>query len=261
MTKAIPVSTTTLEGKRWQRSPNYRFASEKIVCPIDYTEVSKASVNMPVAFLKSEHGFHLVAIHGLLESINLYVDANGRWLADYVPLEYRLYPFLLAQTDDGRAILCIDEDSGLITESADGQPFFEDEQPSPLIKSVMETLTARHSQRLRTQQITQQLAEAGLLKEWKLEFKLNNEDKQLNGLFCADESAIASLSGEQLVALRDSSALALMYCQMLSMHQVQYLLKLLQHRHPAKAQPSVAPAELGLDGFGSDSGTLSFDHL
>lgn len=216
---------------------------------------------MPLAFIRSEDTYHLVAVHGLTQDQNLYVDSAGRWLADYVPLEYRLYPFLLAQTDDGRHILCVDGDSGLISEHTGDLQFFAGDELTEIIRSAMDALTSRMSQRQLTQQLVKQLSDFGLIKSWDLEFKVDNTNKRVEGLNCVNESAIAGLTGEQLVELRNSGALGLMYCQMLSMHQVQYLLKLFKHRMELSATNKPLLTELQLDGANNDSGTLSFDNL
>jgi len=260
--RIIPVSTDTLAGKRWKRSSDYRFAADKIVCPIDYSEVSRASLNMPLAFVKSGQDFVLVVVNGLAEGKNLYVDLNGRWLADYVPLEFRLHPFLLADSGEGQIVLCIDEESGLISDSSDDLEFFQSGQPTSLLKNVMEALVARHTRRINTEKLVKQIADLDLIKEWSLDLKLDNNNLKVSGLNCINEDAVATLTGDQLAALRDSGALALIYCQMLSMHQIQYLLKL--HKRLANTEPSlqkVSSDELRLDGLTSDTGTLSFDNI
>jgi hypothetical protein len=71
-----------------------------------------------MAFIKQQDNFVLVGLLSLTPGQNVFVAQDGRWLGAYVASVFRGYPFRLARAE-GRddLILCIDEDSGLISNS------------------------------------------------------------------------------------------------------------------------------------------------
>lgn len=261
MTNPIPVSPSILAGKTWMFSKDFLFASKKILCALDLTEVSKAAVCMPLGFIKSGNSYQLVAINGVVKGQNLFVDKSGRWLADYIPLEYRLYPFLLAQDEKGNSVLCIDGDSGLISESSDNLPFFNGNDLSDLLKTAMSSFSNMLSRRAQTSKIAQLLADHNLIKPWNLEVNPDKNSIKVDGLFCIDEAALAKLNGDQLIELRDTGALAVLYCQLLSMHQSQLINKLLQRMNANNKFNTEQAGDFKIGGFQDDSGTLSFENL
>src|SRR5690606_17260428 len=137
MAQLTVISREQHAGKRWKRYNSYSFAASDTVAPLVMQELPRACLTLPIGFVKTPNGCQVVAVQGLQPGRSLCIGADGRWLASYVPAAYRGYPFALANTEDGRRVLCIREDSGLVSET-EGEPFFDDEgQPAKPVQEVL----------------------------------------------------------------------------------------------------------------------------
>ena len=234
--------------KRRQGYTSYAFAAGDAVCALVAQELPKAALAMPIGFVLDGEGFTPVAVMGLKPGQNLYVTADGRWLSGYIPAPYRGYPFRLGQTEQGDQLLCVDEDSGLISDNL-GTPFFnEDQSPEKGVLEILNFFVAVESNRVLTHQVCAVLHKHQLIQPWPIVMQDQDTEKQVEGLFRIDEDALNALSAEALLEVRDANALALAYCQLLSMQHLQALGKLAHERNEA---------EKAL-GFGQDNGTFSF---
>src|SRR5690606_39363180 len=118
------------------------FASAYSLSPLVAQELPRACLAMPIGFVRSDNQYQLVAVQGLAPGKNLFVAPDGRWIGPYVPAAYRGYPFVLANTEDGKRVLCVREDSGLVSEvQGEGEPFFDEEgNPSKPVQDVLNFL-------------------------------------------------------------------------------------------------------------------------
>src|SRR5690606_502756 len=122
MTQVTVISREKHANKRWKRYSSYSFAAADTVAPLVAQELPKACLSLPVGFVKAAEEYQLGAVHGLLPGKNLWVTADGRWAGPYVPAVYRGYPFVLANPEDGKRVLCVRDDSGLVSEG-EGERF------------------------------------------------------------------------------------------------------------------------------------------
>ncbi|WP_288074785.1 SapC family protein [Pseudomonas sp.] len=246
----------------WLKPSGYRFSAGDALCPLMAQELTKAMLCLPIGFIAEGEQFLPVAVQGLMQGQNLLVAADGRWLASYIPAHYRGYPFRMASTDQGEQVLCIDEASGLLSDSA-GEPFFNDDgQPAQSVLEILDFLHQIEANRQLTRRICAVLQQQGLIQPWPITVQGEHGEQNVNGLFRIDEVALNALSTEALAAVRDAGGLSVAYCQLLSMQHLSTLGTLAQAHAEAEkvrlAQESLAP-EHKLDlGFMSDSGTFSF---
>lgn len=255
------ISKTQYSDKKWQRFPDYGFTAKDAVCPLIAQEIPKAMANMTIAFLCLEDNYSLVAVQGLNADTNLYVDAKGKWLGKYIPACYRSYPFMLAANaaDEGKLVLCIDEDSGLVNDDHAEEVFFgENGELSDSVQAVLKFLTELQSGRQATSRICDVLQEYNLLKPWGLQIQLEKSAHKVEGLFCIDEVALNELSDEDFITLRQAHALPIIYSQLLSMQHIAVLANATQARTKLSGQAQAG--ELNFDAIGED-GNISFDNL
>lgn len=250
-------------ARRWRRYANYAFAAGDALSPLVVQELPKAMPALPVGFLAADGGaFMPVAVQGLKPGKNLFVARDGRWAAGYVPAAYRCYPFLLANTDDGKQVLSIDEDSGLLSDT-EGELFFgEDGQPSNAIGDVLKFLNQVAASRQGTRRICAALQKHDLIQPWPIKIQGAEGEQSVEGLYRIDEAAMNRLPADAFVELRDAGGLALAYCQLLSMQHLPLLGKLVEAHAKAEAKAAQFVPELGKDldlSFLSDGGTLNFD--
>ncbi|MDD2893498.1 MAG: SapC family protein [Halothiobacillaceae bacterium] len=225
MPKLQVISKEAHANKRWLRSTDHRFAENDIAVPLAASEVSQAMMAMPIAFVLSNDRYLPMAVMGLTPGKNLFVSVDGRWIGGYLPAAYKAHPFALANSEDGKQVLCIDEENVTISEIS-GEPFFgEDGNPAPAVTEILNFLSQVEGSRKLTEKACALLQEHGLFQPWAitLQGKDGQEAKKVEGLFRADEAALNKLPAETFAELRDAGALVLAYCQLLSMQHLPIL--------------------------------------
>lgn len=259
MPKLHPVTRSRHGTQRWLRVTRYGFAAKDAVVPLVAHELKRAVLTMPTGFVKTKVGYVPVVVQGLLPGCNLLVGADGRWLGAYIPAAYRAFPFQLAKTEDGRLALCVDEDSGQITDDAtQGEPFFaEDGQLSQPLAEVLDFLQQVHAARDGTARACAALDEHKLLRPWNIQLEgAEGEPRSVQGLFCIDEEALAALPAAALAAARDAGALRVAYLQLLSTQHLPMLSRLAQGQ-AAGGLPVTPAGDLDLE-FMNRGETISF---
>lgn len=249
----VPIITEKFRDRRYLRQDSYRFAARDMLVPIVLKELWRVVMQMPIGFAQYKSGYLPVAVLGFGSKVNLFVGSEGQWLAPYIPAAYRAYPFNLVTTSNQESVLCIDEDSQSVNAN-DGEPFYGDNgQPSEWLESVLKFLGQLDKQHRASQAACAKLNEHGLLEAWRIQVQTPQgpQDRVLEGLFCVNQNAFKATSPEVLAQLRDSGALLLIHCQLLSVQHLLRLSELAGQR--ASADPaSLLPVDL-------DQIDLSFD--
>lgn len=258
MPKLVAVTPESHGAKRWLPLSSYRFAAGQIAIPLVAMELPKAMLSMPIALIRdNEQKYFPVGLAGITPGKNLFVADDGHWRARYVPAVVRGYPFRLARRED-HLLLCVDEDSGLVTDGPEGEPFFsEDGSPAPKVKETLDFLGQVERNRAATVEACSQLERHGCVKPWTVTVKSNEAEQPIQGLFHVDATALNALPDETFLELRGTGALLLAYCQLLSEEQLQVLGRLADALAKAAVAPPRDNGELDLSFF-SRSETLHF---
>ncbi|NKN32889.1 SapC family protein [Marichromatium bheemlicum] len=256
MPKLVALSRERHAGQRWKRYDSYAFAGASALVDVVAAELPKAVLSLPLAFVRQGDAFTLNAVLGLAPGRNLCVTREGRWVGGgYVPAALRGYPFRLAHVEGDQLVLCIDEDSGLLTEGEEGEALFDEAgEPAAAITKVLEFLQQVEANRQVTVRACAALAEAGLIVPWAIKLQGEEGEREIEGLFRVDEAALNQLDAETLGGLRASGALSMAYCQLLSMqhlHRLGQLAKAHAQRDEAAAKQARAmldqPEEEGFE--------------
>ena len=258
------ISKTTHGAKRWLRTTSYAFALKEGILPLSLAELPKAIMTLPVAFVEQNERFVPVAVMSLQPDRNHFVTPDGRWLHGYIPASCRGYPFRFLNAPDGKQVLCIDQDSGLVSDGPEGEPFFDEAgEPTQAIREILNLLHQSEQSLKATLAACDLLKQHQLIKPWPIKLKTVTGDKDIAGLFQIDEAALNLLSAEALLEIRNSGGLLLAYCQLLSMQHLSFLGQLAEAH--AKADKAAAEAtnnivqngELNIE-FLKKNETLSF---
>jgi hypothetical protein len=257
----VPLSRTAHAGKRWRRYTDYGFAASQMLVPVIGFELPRAAVSMPVAFVRSDTGYLPMAVLGLQAQRNLFIDGQGRWLADYVPAALRTQPFALGRGGDGQLVLCIDEASPLIAGDG-GEPLFgEQGEPADEVRKAMAFLQRIEQGRAATAAACEALTRHNCIAPMVFSVKGQaGGARRLEGLFQADEAALGKLPDAAFLELRNTGALALAYAQLISLQKLTLLPALAARRAQEEAVPDslVAGKEIDLSFLDKD-GTFGFD--
>lgn len=260
-----PITPARHATKRL-RAPagDYRFAATQSHARLLAHELSVVLTNQPIAFLRAGDVFVPAAILSLHDGRNLYVAPDGRWLAGYVPEVFRNHPFALGEQADGQQVLCVDEESALLSDTEGDALFEADGSQAPLLRAVVERLQRFVANEQATARACAALARHRLIVPWALQVHTEGvaAPETVQGLYRVDEVALDALSDEAFLELRRTGALPVAWCQLLSMRHVS-LLRTLAERHTQIARAAgatPAPAAASLD-FLSRDGTIDLGKL
>lgn len=260
----LPLTLSQFSGKRFLRPSSYTFAAKDTIAALVAQELPKAAISLPIGFVAAGEGFAPVAVLGLQPRQNLFVSFDGRWLGGYIPAIYRGYPFLLAEVEEGHQVLCINDAHGIVSET-EGEVFFgADEQPTKAVKDILNFLNQVASNRVGTIKVMAVMQKHQLIAPWPIKLQSATQQEQIvEGLYRIDEVALNSLPAAAFEEVRQTGALPLIYCQLLSMQHLPKLGKLAQALHEAERAASLSKSQdADLDmSFLADDTTISFNNL
>ena len=219
-TSANPI--TVQRHKEWAIEPtgDFEFAGKTNSVPVMAVEFMKAATEYSLVFAGDKERIMPVAILGLQNDSNLYVDEDGKWRAKYIPAFVRRYPFVFSSDDNGqRFTLCIDEDYAGVNQEARGNRMFDDEgERSDYLNGVLEFLKEYQIEYNRTQLFCDKLNELDLLEPMQAQVKLaSGKEMSLTGFQAVSREKLNELPPETLAALAKMGALELIYIQLYSM--------------------------------------------
>ena len=194
----------------------YRFAAKARAVPIVVSEMMTAQKHYPVVFSSLDEPV-LLAVVGLYEGKNLFVDFDGRWEDDvYIPAYLRCHPFAFAEgPDDGFAVV-IDRAANTITESPD-EPFFDGPELSAKTKSRVDFYGQYGGERQKTRDFCNLLSELGLLSGQEVRRTLRGTPQNLASYIAVDAGKLSALTSEELWELHRTGMLAAIYAHIFSL--------------------------------------------
>ncbi|MGV6801029.1 MAG: SapC family protein [bacterium] len=203
----------------------FSFCEAVRAVPLTITEIAAAQKHYPIIFSDEKNPLPM-AVVGLIDDINLFVDDNGNWEDNtYIPGYVRRYPFALAgdQNSDRMAII-VDGDYEGVTTSPE-VPFFEGDEPSDPTKQAMDYCANYERDRAVTIQFAEQLAKYDLVSNQVAQFTPEGGEPQpfaqYNGI---EEKRLTELSDEKFMELRKSNILPVLYAQLMSMGNWRFLM-------------------------------------
>ncbi|WP_048306566.1 SapC family protein [Halomonas sp. PR-M31] len=247
--------------------PGYGFAATQQLVPILIAELGQLLPHYVLAFVQQNGRFTPVAVTGLGGERNLYLDADGKWLAGYVPAILRGYPFSLANNETDQQVLCIHREHLLEGQGSESSTDTNSKQPLPLfdgqgalsppVQQTLDFLKKCDANRRITQTASHLLQGNGLIEPWPLEIERANDQEPLTvkALYRVSERALNALKADAFAGLRRHGALPLAYAQLFSMNQ----LSLLSDRAAFHARKPARAQEVDLEAlFDGDNETFSF---
>ncbi len=217
-----PVALNKITHKQSKIRPlqnNYAFArntNSVILAGVEFTEAAK---EYPIVFAQAGESVVPVALLGLRNAENLFVNEDDSWDARYVPAFVRRYPFVLAETgENNQRMVCIDESYPGFSDDEGEALFAEDGEPTPVLKQAMDFLEEYQRQYLRTETFVKRLQDNDLLMSLNARVDLvNGKQFALSGLLAVDEKKLLALDDDKALAFFKSGELAWVYCHLMSL--------------------------------------------
>lgn len=201
------------------------------------SEMPSAALAFPCVMTHSASGGRLLAITGLEQGRNLFVDEKGHWLGEYLPAVLRTWPFRLLDQEDeeGSRPIAVQRDALNVTQ---GDALFDEKgQEMPWLQGVMKELVALDAGEATTSAMVNALHAAGVLTERALQAVLpNGRQMELTGFLSVDEHKLHALEDKVLADLHRQGALAMAYLHLLSLRKFKDLMDMAASHEPQESQ-------------------------
>ena len=210
----------------------FDFASKVNAVPVTMVELPNIMQFYPIAFSAQSPATPL-AILGLRDNENLFVDEKGAWLENtYVPAYIRRYPFIFAKDDDSdRLTLCVDSADGILEKDGKNPLFAADGELTDLTKNALEFCRSYQAAAEQTQGFSEALEKSDILIDRHAEARLNDGNViTLSGFRQVDEMKYYDLPKETIQEWHDKRWAGFIYAHLLSIGNWQRLFQLLEKR-------------------------------
>ena len=223
-----PLSSQAHAGFKIRMRSNYPEAAKTHAVPLTIDEFALAQKHYPIVFGAGE-GAAPLALFGLSDGINNFVDAEGNWSKDvYIPAYIRRYPFLLAKFNESseELTLCFDDKSDVIDPTgAEGVELFDGEAPSEHTKSVLSFCEQFETAVARTRQFMDEMAKLDVIIDGEVALQQDGMEQPAiyRGFRMVSEEKLRELRGDQLRKIVQNGMIGLIYAHLFSLGNVREL--------------------------------------
>lgn len=210
---------------------NLYFAKDMSSIPLIYSEVALVAKYFPVVFT-SEDIPSLISLISLGQT-NLAVNADGKWITEYIPAGIRKYPFAVVQngTDIEKSIVLIDEDATILSKSKGKQLFKKSGESSDVLKHAIDFLSRYDAEMKKTRLLTEEIKKSGVLEEKEMAIGSGEERRVLLNGFCAvNEERLKKLDKKLLQKWESNGIMEIIKIHLESLKNVQNLFNLAKNR-------------------------------
>lgn len=208
------------------------FTKDVNAVPINLVEMPQICHFYPIAF-SNDGNATPVAILGIRDNENLYLDEKGDWAENtYIPAYIRRYPFIFSEIPDSdKLTLCLDATEET-TVKDDTQPFFDkDGNPTQLSQNALEFCKSYHSAAQQTLEFSKALEASGLLVDRQAEITVGGDKKiTFSGFKVIDEKKLAEMNDKDFLEWRSKGWLPFLYAHLFSGMNWQRLTKYVSDR-------------------------------
>ena len=202
----------------------YEFVKGARAIPLTMVEFGSAQRHFPIVFSSLEKPVP-VAITGLDEGVNLFVE-DGIWdPMAYVPSYVRCWPFAFAAEKEGRMAVVVDRASPAVTENPT-YPFFVDGKISEQTEQLMNFCAQVERERRRTMEFCEKLMELDLLTVQRTTHTPdgNGEPETLADYVCINAEKLNELPADTVYELHQAGFLSAMYLELYSIENWRHLM-------------------------------------
>lgn len=218
--RAVPLSSQRHKGWSVKTGADYAFARQVNSVPLVAVEFPHAAAEYSIVFAGKDETMMPIAILGMRDNENLYLNETNGWKAKYIPAFIRRYPFVFSSNkDESTFTLCIDEEFAGCNQDGRGEHLFDaDGERTQYLENVLRFVNDYQGQFRRTQIFCKKLQELDLLEPMQAQFTLNSgQQLRLAGFMAVNRDRLKNLPDDQIVALFKTDELELLYLHLQSM--------------------------------------------
>ena len=219
---------------------DFSFARDTTAVLLAGVEFAEAGREYPIVFIRGQDKqMRPVALLGVRNNENLFVDEQGKWDARYIPAFVRRYPFVMADGGaNGQLVVCIDESCPALNAKQGELLINAEGKLEPRMNEVMQFLNNFQQEFVRTEAIAKQLDDLGLFVQQGARFDTPaGETFQLNDFYLIDEAKFGQIADDKLPQLFRSGALGMAYLHLASLGNMRKLLDRLSARSAQLSKP------------------------
>jgi hypothetical protein len=242
--QVVPVSPQRHGKKSIKAGSNYSYARGINSLPLMAAEFEAASFEYAIVFAGEAGSIMPVALLGLRDGENTFVDGPGAWTGKYVPAFVRQYPFVFASTDRGDTFtLCVDETFSGLNEEGLGERFFDAAGTrTQYLQSVLGFLQAYQAQFRATRHFVQRLEDLKLLDAMEAQFALaSGQQVKLGGFHAINRDRLRAVEGDVLVQFARGGELDLIYSHIHSLRNLEPVAERIRNAASASATETLTP--------------------
>jgi hypothetical protein len=216
-----PLSSNTHSGWKARRMENAPFLAQTHAVPLTVEEFALSQRHFPIVFSAGENPVPL-ALMGLNEGVNVFVDDEGKLTSEvYVPAYVRRYPFMLARLrpEVDELSLCFDPTADAVGEFDEGEPLFEESQPTETTKQILGFCENFEQAGMQTGAFMKELADNKLLIDGEVAIQPEGAEQPFiyRGFQMISEDAVKNLRGDVARKMIQSGMLPLIYAHLFSL--------------------------------------------
>ncbi len=200
---------------------------------IGLSEIGVAATDYPLLFMKdidSGH-FRLIALFGLKPGTSLFA-VNGGWQATYLPLTVLAAPFYDAGPDQ---VLCIDEESNLISTDFGAALFSDDGSDTPELARIRAMLDYRRGDLNAANVFVAFLVSLDLIRPLSVTLVFENGDEEsIDGLYSIHPTKVKALDDPAIIDLQRREFLDKIHIVINAMAQINRIQQLHNMQSPQK---------------------------
>lgn len=217
----VPLSTSLHKDWKLQTQDKAPFLIGQHAIPVTIDEFILAGRFFPIVFSSGAAPVPL-ALMGLNEGVNVFVDADGKLSKPvYVPAYIRRYPFLLARLREGteEMSLCFDPSAPGVGQDVDGTPLFDGDEPSQTTKEILNFCEQFETAGQRTQAFVEEVLKLDILMDGEVAIQPDGAEQPFiyRGFKMVDEEKLKELRGDTLRKISQNGILPLLYAHLFSL--------------------------------------------
>lgn len=239
--RPVPLNRSAHKDLRLKAVPSLKFAANVHSVPLTGVEFPAAARDMPILFAGADiKDAGPMALLGLRQNENLFVDADGQWAANtYVPAFIRRYPFILAEKpadqeggDDFTVFL--DEAYEGFNQTEGERLFQDDGADTEMLRNAVNFLGEFQQHVARTHWFMDQLRKHDLLESRNIRLEKDGKSINLNGLFVVSEEKLRQLDEKVAQEFLKEGVLGWIYAHLLSLANIDRVSLRLNEREQAE---------------------------
>lgn len=217
--KMVPLDKKKHAKLKLKSVDGFSFASKLNYSLLGGSEVAEASKTFPIVFPeKSEKGMPMLpmALLSFAKDENYFVEAGGKWTADYIPMHIKRYPFIFSTIPEKKDefVMMLDMDAPQLNEKEGVALFNEKGDAEEIVVRAKKLLGTFQADIRKTQQVLSLLEEKDVLVSKQFKVTRGKNKTTLNGFRVVDIKKLAALDDETLAKWVRNGLMGIIYAHL-----------------------------------------------